>query len=139
MKNSPLHRPIVGVGIMIFKNKKLLMGRRLSKLGFGTYGWLGGHVEYGETLKEAAVREVYEESGLTVIDLKFVCTNTWIIDSQHYIDIEFTTAVTKTPVVREPNKIESWKWYPLDKLPSPLFPPCVVTLECYKNNTPYLA
>ena len=44
----------------------LLRGAPDKKLWAGKYNGLGGHVEPGETPYQAAVREVYEEAGLTV-------------------------------------------------------------------------
>lgn len=130
-------RPQVGVGVMIFRNGKLLMGKRLGKLGHGTYGWLGDHVEHGETLKDCATREVLEETGLQVQRLQFLSVNSVFIGNKHYIDIEFVaTKVTGSPKVLEPDKVESWNWYALDKLPTPLFPPCITALECFQTQCP---
>ncbi|MEP7167608.1 MAG: NUDIX domain-containing protein [Candidatus Woesebacteria bacterium] len=125
-------RPQVGVGVMIIRNGKLLMGKRLGKLGFGTYGWLGGHIEHGETMKECAIREVLEETGITVKHLEFLSANSAFIGDKHYIDLEFiATKFSGTPKVVEPEKVESWDWYSLDNLPKPLFPPCEMALRCY--------
>jgi nucleoside triphosphatase len=40
----------------------------------------GGHVELGERIKQAAVREAKEETGLDVYDLEFVCFQEFIYD-----------------------------------------------------------
>jgi ADP-ribose pyrophosphatase YjhB (NUDIX family) len=37
----------------------------------------GGHVELGETLEAALRREVAEETGLTIYDIRFICINTF--------------------------------------------------------------
>ena len=61
------NRPGVGVTVLIFSNEKsnhVLMGKRLNKTGYGMYAFPGGHVEFGESFIETAIREVSEETGL---------------------------------------------------------------------------
>ena len=49
---------------MIFREGKVLIGKRKSKLGKGEWGFPGGHLEHGETLIGCAIRETKEETGL---------------------------------------------------------------------------
>jgi len=114
--------PKVGVGAMIMRDGQVLLGRRKGAHGTGTYAWCGGHLEFGETLEACAVREVREETGLVVTSLKPLCVSNIIAYEKHYIDFEFLTEVEPgQPQVLEPDRIESWGWYNLDNLPSPLF------------------
>lgn len=48
----------VGVGVLIVENGKTLLTQRIGKLGGGTYGSLGGHVEFGESLIGLAARSL---------------------------------------------------------------------------------
>ena len=41
------------------------------------YGFPGGHIEEGESLAESVIREVYEETGLTIADPKLVAVKDW--------------------------------------------------------------
>ena len=41
------------------------------------YAFPGGHIEEGESLVEAVIREVYEETGLTIADPKLVAVKDW--------------------------------------------------------------
>lgn len=135
---EPKIRPKVGVGVMIIRDNKVLLGKRKSSLGHFTFGWTGGHVEFGETLEEAAKREVFEETGLEVIDLKFMCINNIIEYDNHYIDIEFQATVKPgDPVVKEPHKVERWAWYEMNDLPQPLFKAVELAIKCYSNGTYY--
>ncbi|MGE0566096.1 MAG: NUDIX hydrolase [Pseudolabrys sp.] len=59
-------RPVLAVSAAIFRDDKVLIVRRARSPGRGIYTLPGGGVETGETLAEAAVREVREETGLTV-------------------------------------------------------------------------
>ena len=114
--------PKVGVGAIIMRDGQVLLGRRKGAHGAGTYAWCGGHLEFGETLEACAVREVREETGLVVASLKLLCVSNIIAYDKHYLDFEFLTEVEPgQPQLLEPDRIESWGWYDLDNLPSPLF------------------
>ena len=66
-------RPKVGVGVFIKSTKYpgcILLGKRLNKTGKGTWALPGGHVENCETLEETAIREVKEEVGITITNVK---------------------------------------------------------------------
>ncbi len=58
--------PIVGVGAIIFQGEQVLLIKRGRAPGLGEWSIPGGAVEPGETLKEALVREVREETHLEV-------------------------------------------------------------------------
>ena len=116
--------PKVGVGVVIFKEGgKLLLAKRKSKLARGYYSSSGGHLENGESFEVAVLREISEENGVTVKNLKFLCVS-HIKDHppHHYVDIGFSAEwESGEPKVLEPDKFEDWNWYDLDNLPEPLF------------------
>lgn len=135
---EPKVRPKVGVGVMITRGDKILLGKRKGAHGEATYGWAGGHVEFGETLEETARREVFEETGLEVIDLEIICVNNIIEYNKHYVDVEFRASVKPgEPEVREPDKLESWGWYSLEELPNPLFRAVELALKCHEKGIFY--
>ncbi len=109
----------VGVGVCIINNGKFLIGERLSKLGENTYAFPGGHLEFGETWEETAIREVKEETGLDVKEIKYLgITNDIHIDTnKHYITI-FVTAKYEggEPINLEPHKCVGWEWIKLEEL-----------------------
>ena len=59
--------PRVGVGALVVKDNRVLMIKRGKSPSKGMWSIPGGRVELGETLQEAAEREVLEETGITVI------------------------------------------------------------------------
>ncbi len=65
MRRYP-ERPIVGVGAVILDEGRVLLIRRGHEPLKGTWSLPGGAVETGETLEDALVREVLEETGLAV-------------------------------------------------------------------------
>lgn len=62
---APLTHPRVGVGCIVWKGDRILLVQRGKPPGEGEWSLPGGSQELGETLFEAAVREVQEETGVT--------------------------------------------------------------------------
>lgn len=59
-------RPAIGVAAVIWKDKHLLLIQRGKEPRKGEWSLPGGHQEWGETVKQAVVREIKEETGLSV-------------------------------------------------------------------------
>jgi len=59
-------RPVLAVSAAVFRDGKVLLVRRARPPAHGLFTLPGGGVEAGETLSEAIVREVAEETGLAV-------------------------------------------------------------------------
>jgi 8-oxo-dGTP diphosphatase len=59
-------QPIVGVGAVVTCDGKILLEKRKSEPGKGKWSIPGGLVELGESLEQAVIREVKEETGLDV-------------------------------------------------------------------------
>ncbi len=59
-------RPICGVGVVVCKDDAVLLIQRGNPPGRGDWGLPGGAVELGETLRDAARREIREECGIEI-------------------------------------------------------------------------
>lgn len=66
MKREYPEAPLVGVGAIIIEEDRVLLVKRGHAPLLGEWSIPGGVLEVGETLREAAVREALEETGLTV-------------------------------------------------------------------------
>lgn len=66
MSRSYPDRPLLGVGAIIARDSQILLVRRANPPLQGQWSIPGGLVEVGETTREAAVREVREETGFEV-------------------------------------------------------------------------
>ena len=121
MKNE--QRPKVGVGVMIIKDGKVLLGKRKGSHGSGEYAWPGGHMEYMESFEECAKRETFEETAIQIKNVRFLrLLNLKEYAPKHYVDIGLVADwESGEPQIMEPDKIEKWDWYDIDNLPKPLF------------------
>ena len=59
-------KPQVAVGAVVFRKKKVLLVRRGQPPAEGLWALPGGSVELGETLQQAAEREILEETGVRI-------------------------------------------------------------------------
>lgn len=64
MTGSTGDRPVVGVIAVVRRGDKVLLAQRSRGAYLGKWGFPGGHVERGETVVEAGMRELREETGV---------------------------------------------------------------------------
>lgn len=120
--------PKIGVGVLIFNNNnQLLLAKRKNAHGDGKYSAPGGHLEFGESLEECAIREVWEETNLTIYAPEFFAVTNDIFESEnkHYITIMMKAKYKEGDIIKnmEPEKSEDWEWFDFDNMPSNLFLP----------------
>lgn len=129
------NHPRVGLGVLVLKGDRILLGRRKGSHGAGQYASPGGHLEHLEGFEACCRREVMEETGLEIKNVRFLrVMNVMEYAPRHYVDLSFVAEwASGEPEVREPNKVESWDWYPLDALPSPLFATMPSTLAALRG------
>ncbi|MFA6908675.1 MAG: NUDIX domain-containing protein [Patescibacteria group bacterium] len=125
----------VGLGVMVLKDGKVLMGLRKGSHGAGEYAWPGGHLEYMESVVECAKRETREETGMEITNVRFLrLYNLKAYPPVQYIDIGMIADwASGEPKVMEPERFESWDWYDMDHLPTPYFHTIPSYLEALKT------
>jgi len=111
------------------------MGKQISSHGDGQFGVVGGHLEYMESFKECALREIKEECGIEVKNIRFqFLMNLKAYAPKHYVHIGLTADwASGEPRVLEPDKMEGWDWYDLDKIPEPRFATIDKALLSYRT------
>lgn len=83
--------PKVLVACLVTCEDRVLLCRRALEPAYGMWAPPGGYLENGETLEEAATREVWEEAGVTVSDLALRGVTTLISLQQVYVNFTATT------------------------------------------------
>jgi len=122
----------VGVAVLVMNGDRVLLEKRQHTHGAGTWGPPGGHIDYGETLEQTAIRETQEETGLTISDVKFrVITNDiFEAEHKHFITVWMEAKyVSGEPKVNAPDEESEVGWFQWHGLPKPLFLPLVNLLE----------
>ena len=124
--------PKVGIGVMVIKDGKMLLGKRKNAHGEGTWSYPGGHLEFGESWEACSKREVLEETGIQIKNLRFgmVTNDVFEKEHKHYITIfivaDFDAGDLK---LMEPHKCEQWDWFEWGQFPEPLFLPIINQLK----------
>ena len=86
-------RPEVAVGAVAVLDDCLLVIRRGHGPGAGEWSVPGGRVEAGETLHEAIVREVWEETGVEVVVDRFLGWVERLGDDHHFVILDFVVGL----------------------------------------------
>lgn len=117
--------PGVGVGIYIRRDGKLLLGKRKGEYGTGTWGAPGGKLEMWEEPADAALREVREETGLEIQNLRFVgfVNDPDRENGTHYVTISYVADWKSGVPIPEKGKFEEWCWFAENELPEAKFFP----------------
>ncbi len=119
-------QPRVGIGVFVIRDGKFLMGHRKGSHGSGTWSIPGGHMEFGESFEETAKREVMEETGIVVGNVRFgaVTNDVFESDEKHYVTVwVLSDWAENEPSITEPDKFIDQEWIDINDLPGPLFLP----------------
>lgn len=121
----------VGVGVIVERDGKILLGLRKTKHSENTWAFPGGHLEVGETPEQCAAREAMEEAGITLENITRHTFTNDIFGDRHYITIFMrgTVARGQEPRNMEPDKCAGWEWHSPDQLPQPLMLPIINLLK----------
>ena len=121
MKRDYPDRPLLGVGAIIVHKEKVLVVRRANPPLQGDWSIPGGLVETGETTREAVVREIHEETGLTVEPVELIEVFERILrdrDSRvqyHFVAIDYLCRIVSGES-RAGSDVSQIRWARLDEL-----------------------
>lgn len=116
--------PSVGVGIIVTKGEEVLLLKRKNVHGAGSWSTPGGHLEFGESLEQCAIREANEETGVSITDVKFRAVTNDIFEEsgKHYVTIWMQGKYSSgKAVINAAYETADIGWFVWDKLPKPLF------------------
>ncbi|MFD7289456.1 methyltransferase domain-containing protein [Streptomyces sp. NPDC059863] len=135
---TPRHTEVVDVHLILRRGDEVLLARRSGTgYGDGLLNGPSGHVERGEDVRTAMIREAYEEIGveLTPADLRVALVMQhrgpagqprigWFFEAGYGAGGE--------PYNREPEKCSGLSWHPLSALPDDLVAYCRAGLDAYR-------
>lgn len=135
------HRPLIlpGAVVLVFNNKGQLLLQHRSD---GGWGLPGGLMELGESLEETARREVKEETGLDIGELKLEGV---ISGAEYYLKVENGDELYSVTTIYSTNEyageleideLESidLQYFSLDQLPENLQKSSLDFTKCYLHN-----
>jgi len=102
------------VMVLIRRNEQLLLGRS-PHFKPGIYSALAGFIDLGESAEEAIHREVKEEVGVEITDLRYFCTQSWPFTDGFMI--AFHAQYVQGDIQIDPVELEDAQWFDLKKLP----------------------
>lgn len=139
MSDSPIERPKVGIGVIVCRDGKILIGERTANHGSDTFMIPGGHLEFGESFEETARREVEEETGLKDIEIRGVVSlANDIAYDKHYVTIGVLAESKEgEPYTAEPEKCQNWQWLDPKDVPENLFLPSKKVIQNWLRGTMY--
>jgi len=135
-----------GLGVLILKNNKVLLGKRNDDAikadsalhGEGTWTCPGGKIDFGERIADAAKKEIFEETGIKAKDLEVISVTNEIVHDAHFVTIGFLCKEFEgEPRIMEPEEITEWKWFQINKLPEPIYPPSLKLINNYLEGKIY--
>jgi NAD+ diphosphatase len=99
--------------MLVHDGDRCLLGRQ-KVWPDGMYSTLAGFVEPGETLEEAVAREVWEESGIHVRDVRYHSSQPWPFPSS--LMLGFHAEAKSFDIVRNDDELGDAQWFSLEQL-----------------------
>jgi len=133
---------ICAVYALLVKDGEVLLQRR-ANTGYedGKYSVPAGHLDGGETMRKALVREVLEETGVTVRESDLVHALTlhrWCGDHER-VELFFAATVWGgVPMIAEPHKHDDLQWFSTTNLPDNTIPYIRAAIDAYADGVSYL-
>jgi mutator protein MutT len=106
-------RPTVAVGAIVIEGDDLLLVRRARPPAVGTWSIPGGRVERGETLAEAIVRELHEETGVEGACGEMVGWSEVIDRGHHAVILDFRVHLFERVEPIAGDDASAARWVPL--------------------------
>jgi NAD+ diphosphatase len=94
--------------VLVTDGERALLGRQ-ANWPAGRYSTIAGFVEPGESLEDAVAREVREETGIAVSDIRYHSSQPWPFPSS--IMLGFTARALDTDIVTTDQELEDVRWF----------------------------
>lgn len=116
--------PIIGVGALLFSKEtsRYLFLLRNKKKHKNSWGFVGGGVEDGESVRDALIREINEEINLDTSNHKFIPIEQFTSEDCKFIYHTFLIPIEQEFIPILNNEHKGYCWVHLDDYPRPLHP-----------------
>ena len=108
------------VAVILDEHRRLLVARRAKEPAKGTLDLPGGFTENGETAELALSREVYEETGINVHQMKYLFSEPNLYPYSgidiHTMDLFFEVNVDSSVFFKGQDDVAELMWIPFDEL-----------------------
>ena len=114
-------KPVIGVGAVILDGDKILLEQRKNEPSKGKWSVPGGLVELGESMEDAVIREVKEETGLNVYEPQLVDVVNYVSYGErgaviyHYVIVDYLVTVMGGKP-KAASDAAALKWVPFNEL-----------------------
>lgn len=99
----------------------------------------GGKLEWGESFEDGAIREVLEETGITIRNPEVISVHNFKNEHAHFMTVGLLVHEWKGEArVTEPDEIVEWKWFDLQDLPYPRYFPSFGVIENFLQGKFYI-
>ncbi|MFA5025217.1 MAG: NUDIX domain-containing protein [Candidatus Shapirobacteria bacterium] len=128
------------VYLMLIKDGKILLSRRYNTGWMdGKYSLISGHLDGGETISKAMIREAFEEANIKIDNKDLIpATVTHRMSDVEYVDFFYIASKWGgEPRIMETDKCDELKWFPLDNLPNNLLTHIRMAIVSYQNRVAF--
>jgi NAD+ diphosphatase len=101
--------------VLVKRGNELLLTRK-QEWAPGRYGLVAGFLDFGESLEECAIREVKEETGIDICNVRYVGSQNWPFPAQ--LMAGFVADYAGGEICIESHELEDARWFKADELPS---------------------
>jgi 8-oxo-dGTP diphosphatase len=133
MSHPEKFKLIASVYLLFRRDEEILLLRRFNT-GYedGNYGLVAGHLDAGESLRHATVREAYEESGVVIKEEDLILRTTMHRkQDDERVDFFFEPTNWSGEITNmEPGKCDDLSWFRINDLPENIIPYIRQAIEC---------
>ncbi|MDD5285931.1 MAG: NAD(+) diphosphatase [Desulfuromonadaceae bacterium] len=101
--------------VLVKRGNELLLTRK-TEWQPGRYSLVAGFLDMGESLEECAIREVREETGIEITNVRYVGSQNWPFPAQ--LMAGFVADYAGGEIVVDHNELEDARWFSIDSLPT---------------------
>jgi 8-oxo-dGTP diphosphatase len=114
---SSEQRPIAGIGIVCIRNDEVLLVRRGKPPRLNEWSLPGGRLEWGETTRAGALRELKEETNIDAEIVALIDVVDFIAPDAHYVLIDYAARwIAGEPVAGDDAR--DARFFPLSEVPA---------------------